>query len=197
MLSKEETARFQEERGSGRRPLRQGEPVGAAASERAAHGRARPGLLQPQTLRAGLRSQTRHARCARTRLRLLFSRTAVGVRPCAELHEVSLQQPARVAGAHPPLRARAGIGGCPQHRQARREGGRPALPQRRGQFSDHVVEALRRFDKITLGPGEKRTVTFTLTPHDLKVLDQNMKWVVEPGEFEVMVGEQKKTFTVY
>lgn len=58
------------------------------------------------------------------------------------------------------------------------------------------VKSLRGFEKIHLEPGEKKTVSFTLTPDDLKLLNINMEWVVEPGEFEVIVGDQSKTFEV-
>jgi len=58
------------------------------------------------------------------------------------------------------------------------------------------VKVLRRFRKIHLEPGERRVVTFTLRPDDLALLDGNMNWVVEPGEFEVMVGPLKRTFEV-
>ena len=58
------------------------------------------------------------------------------------------------------------------------------------------VRALRRFAKIELEPGEKRTVSFTLTPEDLQLLDINMNRVVEPGEFEVMTGGLKRAFVV-
>lgn len=47
---------------------------------------------------------------------------------------------------------------------------------------------LKRFRKITLAPGEKRSLNFTLTPKDLELLDRNLQPVVEPGAFEVMVG---------
>jgi beta-glucosidase len=50
------------------------------------------------------------------------------------------------------------------------------------------VKQLRAFEKIFLAPGEERTVTFTLTEKDLRLLDENLHWKVEPGEFEVMVG---------
>jgi beta-glucosidase len=50
------------------------------------------------------------------------------------------------------------------------------------------VKQLRGFRRITLKPGEKKTVDFTLTPDSLSMLDVNMKKVVEPGIFEVMVG---------
>ncbi|WEA01010.1 glycoside hydrolase family 3 N-terminal domain-containing protein [Mucilaginibacter sp. SJ] len=47
---------------------------------------------------------------------------------------------------------------------------------------------LRGFDRITLNPGEKKTVQFTLHPDDLALLDKNMNWTVEPGKFMVMIG---------
>ena len=47
---------------------------------------------------------------------------------------------------------------------------------------------LRGFERIHLKPGEKMTVTFVINPEELKILDKNYKWVVEPGEFKVMIG---------
>jgi beta-glucosidase len=47
---------------------------------------------------------------------------------------------------------------------------------------------LRGFDKVSLAAGEKKTVTFTITPDDLSILDINMNKVVEPGKFEVLIG---------
>ena len=58
------------------------------------------------------------------------------------------------------------------------------------------VKALRRFEKIDLKPGERRTVRFELVPDDIELLDENMNWVVEPGRFEVMVGGLKRSFEV-
>jgi beta-glucosidase len=61
---------------------------------------------------------------------------------------------------------------------------------------------LRGFERITLLPGEKKTVSFLLQPDDLALLDKNMNWTVEPGEFEVMIGKSsvdiavKETFTI-
>ena len=49
-------------------------------------------------------------------------------------------------------------------------------------------QVLRGFQRVTLAPGETRTVTFTLAPEDLQLLDASMRWVVEPGSFEVRVG---------
>ena len=47
---------------------------------------------------------------------------------------------------------------------------------------------LRGFERISLQPGEKKTVTFVLLPEDLQILDAGYKWTVEPGDFEVLVG---------
>lgn len=47
---------------------------------------------------------------------------------------------------------------------------------------------LRGFEKICLEPGESKHVTFVLTEQDLQILDRNMKWTVEPGDFEIRVG---------
>lgn len=47
---------------------------------------------------------------------------------------------------------------------------------------------LRGFERVTLNPGEKKTVEFTLHPDDLAILDKNMNWTVEPGKFQVMIG---------
>jgi beta-glucosidase len=54
------------------------------------------------------------------------------------------------------------------------------------------VKQLRGFQKVGLNPGEKRSVSFTLGPEDLCLLDQHMNWVVEPGAFEVMVGSSSE-----
>lgn len=47
---------------------------------------------------------------------------------------------------------------------------------------------LRGFDRISLKPGETKKVSFTIVPDDLKLYNRQMKHVVEPGEFKVMVG---------
>ena len=50
------------------------------------------------------------------------------------------------------------------------------------------VKQLRGFRRVSLEPGQKMTVEFTLTPDDLSLIDFNMNKVVEPGVFDVMVG---------
>jgi beta-glucosidase len=50
------------------------------------------------------------------------------------------------------------------------------------------VMELRGFKRVTLKPGEKTTVEFTLTPDALSLIDVDMHRVVEPGMFDIMVG---------
>ena len=47
---------------------------------------------------------------------------------------------------------------------------------------------LRGFARVSLRPDETKKVSFMLTPADLGLWDRNMKFVVEPGLFRVMVG---------
>ena len=47
---------------------------------------------------------------------------------------------------------------------------------------------LAGFERIHLRPGETQTVTFTLDRKHLELLNADMKWVVEPGEFSIMTG---------
>jgi beta-glucosidase len=54
------------------------------------------------------------------------------------------------------------------------------------------VKALKGFQKISLDEGETRQVEFVLTPEDLSLLDRDMKRVVEPGTFQVMVGRSSE-----
>src|SRR6185369_16484422 len=50
------------------------------------------------------------------------------------------------------------------------------------------VKTLKGFQRVRIGKGETRTVTFLLTGEELSIWNRQMKRVVEPGEFEVMVG---------
>jgi beta-glucosidase len=50
------------------------------------------------------------------------------------------------------------------------------------------VKMLKGFRRVTLRPGERRSVTFTLRPHDLAFYDLRMRHVVEPGTFTVWVA---------
>jgi beta-glucosidase len=50
------------------------------------------------------------------------------------------------------------------------------------------AKELKGFQKIALKQGEKKTVNFTLTPTDFSFYDKDMKWVLEPGTFSIMIG---------
>lgn len=50
------------------------------------------------------------------------------------------------------------------------------------------VIALRGFQRVSLQPGQTTTVRFKLTPDSLSIVDENMKRVVQPGIFDIMVG---------
>jgi beta-glucosidase len=54
------------------------------------------------------------------------------------------------------------------------------------------IKELKGFQKITLRPGENRTVGFDITPDLLAFYDVNMKYVVEPGEFTIMIGNSSR-----
>jgi beta-glucosidase len=56
------------------------------------------------------------------------------------------------------------------------------------------VMELKDFKRISLAAGESKTVDFTITPDKLSFLDLNMKNVVEPGWFDIMVGTSSVKF---
>lgn len=56
------------------------------------------------------------------------------------------------------------------------------------------MKRLRAFDKISLQPGESKTVTFKITKDDLAFVNDKLKTVTEPGEFEIMIGDKKAKF---
>jgi len=56
------------------------------------------------------------------------------------------------------------------------------------------VKRLRGFEKIDLKAGESKTVTFTLKPEDIAVVNVEGKKVTEAGEFRIQIGDQKINF---
>jgi beta-glucosidase len=54
------------------------------------------------------------------------------------------------------------------------------------------VKELKGYEKISLEPGEKKTVILKLLPEELSLFDRDMNFVVEPGTFEVMVGSSSE-----
>ena len=54
------------------------------------------------------------------------------------------------------------------------------------------VKELKGFQRISLKPGETKTVTLEITPEKLAFHNVDMEFVVEPGEFEIMVGNSSR-----
>ena len=54
------------------------------------------------------------------------------------------------------------------------------------------VKELRDFRRVTLAPGESTRVEFTLTPDKLAYYDAKMRYGVELGDFEVMIGSSSR-----
>lgn len=54
------------------------------------------------------------------------------------------------------------------------------------------IKELRGFKRISLNPGETKTVEFEMGPDELKFLNRDMHWVVEPGKFRLMLGGSSK-----
>lgn len=52
---------------------------------------------------------------------------------------------------------------------------------------------LRAFDKVALQPGENKTVTFDLKANDLAFVGWDGKWILEEGDFTLMVADQQAT----
>jgi beta-glucosidase len=54
------------------------------------------------------------------------------------------------------------------------------------------VKELKGFQKVDLKAGETKTVTFSITPNDLKFYNYDLKYDWEPGEFEIMIGANSR-----
>ena len=54
------------------------------------------------------------------------------------------------------------------------------------------VMQLAGFQRVRLAPGESKPVTLLLSTEQLRMLDRDMRWVVEPGMFRIMVGRSSK-----
>jgi beta-glucosidase len=54
------------------------------------------------------------------------------------------------------------------------------------------VKELKGFQKVSLKPGKKKTVSLDITPELLAFYDVKMKFTVEPGEFEIMAGNSSR-----
>ena len=58
------------------------------------------------------------------------------------------------------------------------------------------VRKLVAFKRIHLKRGEKKSLSFTIDNKDFQLLDRHMKPIVEPGEFEIIIGDHLKVATV-
>jgi len=50
------------------------------------------------------------------------------------------------------------------------------------------LKELKGFQKVFLKKGESKKITFSIGVNDLKFYNSDLKWVAEPGDFEVMIG---------
>ena len=54
------------------------------------------------------------------------------------------------------------------------------------------VKELKHFERISLKPGESKTVTFPITVESLKFYNADLEYVAEPGEFDVFAGPDSR-----
>ena len=65
-----------------------------------------------------------------------------------------------------------------------------------------VIE-LKGFQRVALRPGETKEISFVITPELLSMLNKDLKKIVEPGNFRIMIGASsrnirlKETLTVH
>jgi beta-glucosidase len=58
------------------------------------------------------------------------------------------------------------------------------------------VKQLRGFEQVALNPGETKTITLTIRPEDLMLLDRDMRWRVAPGIFDVMIAKSAENIVL-
>jgi len=64
------------------------------------------------------------------------------------------------------------------------------------------VMELKGFQRIHLNAGESKNISFAITPEMLSMLDKDLKTIIEPGDFRIMIGASsrdirlKETLTV-
>ncbi len=54
------------------------------------------------------------------------------------------------------------------------------------------IKELKAFKRISLKEGESKTVEFTISPEDFKFYDKDMNWILESGDFSIMVGSSSR-----
>ena len=54
------------------------------------------------------------------------------------------------------------------------------------------IKELKGFDKITLKKGESKTISFVISPDDLKFYNQQLELITEPGVFKILIGPNSR-----
>ena len=173
-----------------RRAVRRDQPGRPAAGLDAARGRPGAGLLQPQV---GRRPQPDARRLHRLSPPRRCSRSATASATRASTMRTSRSR----RRGRPPTDAAARRRRRDQQRRARRRRGRAALRPRRRRQRHAAGEAARRLRApATCSRGETRRVRFTLDPSQLAFFDADMRFVVEPGAFRVMIGASSEDIRI-
>ena len=58
------------------------------------------------------------------------------------------------------------------------------------------IKRLRAFTKVQLAPHETKTVTLSVRVSDLAFVNEDLQWVLEPGQFRAAIGNQRVEFTI-
>ena len=58
------------------------------------------------------------------------------------------------------------------------------------------VKLLRGFERVSLNPGQTKTVNFNLSPGDFKSFDKNMQENIDPGAFQIMIGHSSQDISL-
>ena len=53
--------------------------------------------------------------------------------------------------------------------------------------------ALAAFTRVSLEPGETKTVSLEIKPKAMRTLDRHYHWSIEPGEFQVFLGDNAES----
>ncbi|MNU03121.1 Thermostable beta-glucosidase B [compost metagenome] len=51
---------------------------------------------------------------------------------------------------------------------------------------------MKGFQRISIKAGESKEIAFDINKETLQMLNQDMKWVVEPGDFRIMIGASSR-----
>jgi beta-glucosidase len=58
------------------------------------------------------------------------------------------------------------------------------------------VSELKGFQRVYIKSGESKRITFEITPEMLMMLDKDLKEIIEPGDFRIMVGSSSQDIRV-